>query len=168
MAITPERLKELLTYSPDTGLFYWRLSPSRKIRIGQQAGCLCNDGYIRIRVDGVLHLAHRLAWVLAFGVIPDGMQVDHRNRERSDNKITNLRLATHAQNMRNSSPHRGSRSRFKGVVWDQTGRNWAARICVDRKSRHLGNFATEELAAAAYDNAASELHGEFARTNMAA
>jgi hypothetical protein len=168
MAITQERLKEVLTYAPDTGVFYWAKKTCAKVVVGKEAGCISPRGYRHIRIDGTLHLAHRLAWLFSHGSIPDGMQVDHINRDKSDNRISNLRLATNAENARNQDGHRRRASAFKGVFWDKTGKNWGARICVDRTHKYLGGFPTEKQAAAAYDRAAAQFHGEFAVLNEAA
>jgi hypothetical protein len=89
--------------------------------------------------------------------------VDHENGNGLDNRRCNLRSATHAENLRNTRKQSGTSSRFKGVCYHRS--RWVAYITFDYKQRHLGCFKREEDAAAAYDRAATELHGEFARTN---
>lgn len=88
-----------------------------------------------------------------------GIKVDHANRDTMDNRRSNLRICTHAENMRN----RRSRKRDvpKGVT--RSGKKFSARIRVDGAVKHLGTFTTVAAAAEAYRNAAMELHGEFAR-----
>lgn len=95
-------------------------------------------------------------------------EVDHRNGNGLDNRRSNLRLATHAQNLANTRPRIGTSSRFKGVSWFRSKRRWEAYICVERQKRRLGYFHDEEAAARAYDAAALEAWGEFALTNEAA
>lgn len=92
-------------------------------------------------------------------------QVDHINRNKLDCTRDNLRLATHAQNMRNRGPN-GNR-RYKGVYRSQAQRKrWVAKITVDGEQHYLGTFPTPEKAARAYDHAAKKLHGKFAALNF--
>jgi hypothetical protein len=99
---------------------------------------------------------------------PTGVWVDHVNGNGLDNRRENLRAATRAENGRNRGAQRNSASGFKGVSkrTDKPRRKpWRAQIQAGGKIRHLGYFATEQEAAAAYDNAAREMHGVFAKTN---
>lgn len=162
MALTQERLKELLRYEPDTGLFYWLESRGR-VRKGDIAGCECRDGYVRLRVDEVMYLAHRLVWLYVHGAFPSDL-LDHSNRQKADNRISNLRECTRCENALNTVSHRGATSGFKGVSMASSGR-WSARISINGAHLHLGHFDLPEVAAAAYDAAALKIHGEFARIN---
>ncbi len=94
-----------------------------------------------------------------------GFQVDHINENKLDNRRQNLRPATNQQNQNNRGPNRNSSSGFKGVSWHVRQKMWHAKIGVGGKRIHLGYFDTPEEAAAAYDRAAKEYHGEFARIN---
>lgn len=97
---------------------------------------------------------------------PKGMEVDHEDGDRLNNCRGNLRVATRKQNAANASRwRRPKHSRFKGVSRDRGGR-WFAQIMKDGKNNHLGVFDSEEQAARAYDAAARELFGDFARTNF--
>ena len=93
---------------------------------------------------------------------PKGAQVDHINGNRLDNRSANLRVCTNAQNSRNKGPQKG---KYKGVHWSKTGKHWVAQITKNYKVRHLGCFKTAEAAALAYNEAAKELHGEYAYLN---
>jgi hypothetical protein len=97
---------------------------------------------------------------------PDGMTVDHINGDTMDNRRCNLRIATQSQNQMNRGSCRGSSSRYKGVSHHKLTGKFTAQIRVDGKKRHLGLFASEEDAAKAYDDAAIEAFGEFARPNL--
>lgn len=115
--------------------------------------------------DGVHHLKmHRLIMDPA-----TGMDVDHINGDGLDNRRSNLRVVTRSQNLQNSRPRKGTRSRFKGVDWVRYGvagqTRWRARITVNRRSIHLGHFQDEQAAADAYDAAAREYFGAHALTN---
>lgn len=96
---------------------------------------------------------------------PGDMEVDHINGNPLDNRRCNLRICTHTQNLANSRKRAGCSSRYKGVWWDSNRRKWQAYIRSASKRIHLGRFNTEEAAAAAYDQAALEYFGEFARLN---
>ena len=92
-----------------------------------------------------------------------GSNIDHENRDTLDNRRRNLRFATHGQNACNRTKRRGSTGIFKGVSWHNATKKWQARICVDRKQKHLGVYDTPEEAFEIYKKAAVELHGEFAK-----
>ena len=111
------------------------------------------------------HIAmHRLLAMLHGQDI--GVVVDHRNRNTLDNRIENLRAATKSQNQYNRLSQPRARSGYKGVSYHKGTGRWVARISADRIARHLGYFDSPEAAGKAYDVAAIELHGEFARLNF--
>jgi len=96
------------------------------------------------------------------GIIPDGIQIDHKNGNPFDNRKDNLRPATHAQNRQNSRINSSSKIGLKGVT--RMGRKFQATIHFNKNQLHLGTFNTAEEASAAYKDAALKHHGEFART----
>lgn len=115
---------------------------------------------------GTLLLAHKL--ILNTG---PGQKIDHWDGDKLNNTTKNLRVATHAQNLSNRGPHKHRAgkpctSRYKGVWWNPRRGLWMAEITSEGKRTKLGAFAEEEAAARAYDLAARELHGEFARPNF--
>lgn len=116
--------------------------------------------YARIAASGKAVYLHHL-------ILPAvrGMTVDHKNGDGLDNRRSNLRYATHSQNSRNAKK-RDNLSGYKGVSWHDKANRWHARIWTGEKSRHLGLFDFPEDAADAYDTAARELYGEFARVNF--
>lgn len=157
-----ERVRELLDYDPQIGIFRWRNPQSNRVREGTIAGKVGNRGYWRIGIDGRRCLAHRLAWAWFHGYDPQE-DVDHINGVRDDNRIANLRIATRSQNLWNSRRHFDNSSGFKGVSFDKNRRQWQAHICVAGKVIHLGRFSTPEEAHAAYLAAALKYFGDFAR-----
>lgn len=126
------------------------------------------SGYGQIGVEGKIVKAHRLAYTLLVGPIPAGMEIDHICHVRSCVNPAHLRLATHAENKMNSKLPKNNISGFKGVRWHARDKNWQARITVNRKQINLGYFPTPEAAHAAYREAATRLHGEFANFGEAA
>jgi hypothetical protein len=154
------RLKSLYSYDPDTGIF--RLTSGRGgYPAGKVAGTLSNTGYLIIAVDGVRHPAHRLAWLYVHGFWPPAY-IDHVNRDRADNRICNLRLATQSQNNVNSCLRSDNSTGHKGVAFDVRRNRYRAYIVLNGKQKHLGRFREFDKACAAYDRAAAELFGEFA------
>lgn len=96
---------------------------------------------------------------------PDGLDVDHINGDRLDNRKSNLRIVTRTQNNYNSKVRRNKASRFKGVYWSKQKRKWHARIFIGGRNIHLGFYDSEEDAARAYNEAAKKYLGEYARIN---
>jgi len=95
-----EFLHDLFDYCD--GNLYWKQSVNTKIKIGQKAGYLKNDGYIQIRVNKKPYLAHRLIYLYHHGALPDyPLELDHINRNRADNRLENLRIATKSENQLN-------------------------------------------------------------------
>lgn len=157
--ISQERLLEVLRYNPETGELRW-IARRRKIKVGSVAGCVKVHGYRVIVVDGVMHYAHRLAFVMMTGECP--AEVDHINRDRADNSWENLRPANKSQNggNRNLSPR--NTSGIKGVSWNKKLGKWHALIKVNGQKRHLGVFDDIYHAAEAYRIAAEQTFGEYA------
>jgi hypothetical protein len=156
------RLREVLHYEPETGVFTWLVSTGRRTHIGDVAGCIKGGGYQQIRIDGSIYLSHRLAFFFITGIWPRH-QIDHINMARADNRWINLRMATRSQNMANRRAYAANKSGFKGVSFNKKARKWKATICIDGKNRHLGSRDTREEAATLYAEAAEKYHGEFAR-----
>ena len=115
--LNQSRLKELLAYDPDTGVFTRLVKSNRNVRIGAVAGTCDSKGYGQISVDGKLYRAHRLAWLWMTGAWPVA-QLDHRNGVRHDNRWENLREATNGENNQNAAIRSNNTSGFMGVCWD--------------------------------------------------
>lgn len=160
-ALTLGRLKFLLAYEPETGLFRWKnyTKGKRPIKIGALAGCKNNVGYIKLSIDNQYFLAHRVVWFYVTGKWPQD-KIDHINCNRSDNRFSNLRDIKHWQNIIRQSVHKNSKFP-KGVT--KNGNRFCARISVHGGPRYkwLGNFRTIEEAEAAYIKASLEIHGRF-------
>jgi hypothetical protein len=161
--LTAERLRDLLDYDPETGVFLWKKDGrGRTMRVGSVAGTMHSTGYTQINFGGEMWLAHRLAWLHVFGEWPRE-QIDHINGNRADNRIINLREATLSQNAANRKCRDDNASGFKGVSLNKSLGKWNAGIKVNGNMIRLGVFETPEQAHAAYCAAADKLHGEFAR-----
>jgi len=156
------RVNELLSYNPDTGIFTWEVSRGC-IKSGDIAGYLDPSGYITIRIIGKLYAAHRLAFLIINKYMPK--EVDHENGVKDDNRELNLRDAAEGDNHWNRNLNCNSTSGFKGVTWYKANNKWVSGIRVNKKRIYLGYFLCPKEAAKAYDKAALKHHGEFAKTN---
>lgn len=156
-----ETLRTLLSYSPETGLFTW-LRRRNGVK-SMTAGYSSNDGYVSIRINRKLYKAHRLAWLYVHGEWPNG-HIDHANGITSDNRATNLRLATHSENLRNRGMNKNNRSGYKGVHWHRGNKKWRAVIGFEGKRLLLGYFDDPEEAHRAYVQMAVAVHGTFANS----
>ena len=149
--ITHARLKELLEYDPKTGAFKW-LQSVGKVRAGDVTfGSPNAAGYLRIRIDGKLHYAHRLAWLYMTGALPTRM-LDHEDQDKGNNVFENLRLATNAenkQNVRSARAHPGAQKK---------GSHFQSKIRVNGRHVWIGTFDDAESASAAYLAAKHALH----------
>jgi len=159
-------LNRCLSYDPETGRLTWKERPGRKgtINPGDEAGTPIAGGHRQIRILGRLYKAHRIIWLMMTGEEPVGV-VDHINGDPQDNRWENLRLASIAENSRNSRHRTNSASPLKGASFNNRDKRWVAQITVNRKYHHLGMFDTAEEAHEAYKRAAERLHGEFARSS---
>ncbi len=140
--LTAERLREVLSYYPDSGVFVWRYQASNRIKAGSVAG-YTDKGYNRIKIDRVDYLAHRLVFLYMDGSWPPG-EVDHIDGDRRNNCRHNLRLCTRAENGRNIGRICTNTSGVSGVYLVKRSAKWCAQIRVSGKLIHLGNFTTLE------------------------
>jgi hypothetical protein len=122
--------------------------------------CYARRGESRGGVERKIYMHHEVLGV------PSSTEVDHANGNGVDNRKDNLRLGTHAQNLRNTGLRTNNTSGYKGVHYDSARGKWKAEICVRGKGHHLGRFPTAEEAARAYDAAARAHSGEFAWLNF--
>jgi len=169
MNFTQTYIKECLDYNPETGAFFWRVRPLthfkdlRRQRIfnrcyaGKPCGHLSEERYLVIRFDGMLHKAHRLAWLYVYGELPN-QWVDHINRNRSDNRIVNLRLASAELNAQNASVRSDNTSGIQGVSWHKASKKWVVQISKQGKPTHIGLFDSIK------DAIAARAQAELART----
>jgi len=147
--VTAERLREVLNYNPETGVFTWRVKPSQNVRVGDVTGCPRKGyGYLEIVLGYHLYPAHRLAWLYMTGEWPKA-DIDHINHDPGDNRWSNLRDATQSQNNMNERMRVDNTSTFKGVRLTtlKSGTcKWQARISVNGERKHLGYFDSAERA----------------------
>lgn len=131
------------------GCLTWKIKPCKNMKASSPAGCIRNDGYFQVRFMNKIYLTHRVVWEMFNGQIPDGMQIDHVNHIRNDNRIENLRMVTKIDNGKNLTKKTNNTSGFTGVSWSKRKGKWRAQIMVDRKNINIGYFSDFESAVAA-------------------
>jgi len=154
--LTQAQLKELFNYDPLTGVFI-RLVNRSNVKAGDVAGGLNHEGYWRITVDGREYMAHRLAWLYVHGSFP-AEQVDHANGQRANNRLSNLRACSNAQNHQNIGSRGIGASNLVGAHWRKQRAMWLAVIVLNGRRHHLGHHPTAEAAHEAYKAAKARLH----------
>lgn len=160
--LSADKFRELFRYDPETG------SLARLARAGGRAcqaghaGYVDPRGYPRVQINRRSHLVHRLAFLYMTGRWPDG-DVDHIDGNTGNNKWSNLRIATKAQNLANAKRSKHNTSGFKGVYFRSDRQKWCAEIRTERRRIWLGVYETREEAVSVRKTATTKYHGEFAR-----
>jgi len=153
--VSIEKLKELLSYDPDTGLFIWKISKGKGYA-GNVAGNQNSLGYLETSIGGTHYLLHRLAWFYVYEKWPD-QDIDHINGIKSDNRISNLRDVSKSVNRQNlKKPVAGNSSGMLGVM--AIGNKFRAQIGIDGKPTYLGHFNTPDEAHQVYLEAKRKHH----------
>lgn len=134
-----ERMKELLSYDPETGLFRWKVTRGGPRKAGDIAGT--SASYIHLTFDGKTYYAHRLAWLYMTGEWPKG-EIDHIDGDKKNNRFANLRDVSRSVNVQNV--------RRRGVHFAKKLGRWTAQIVSNGRNVHLGSYATEDEARQAY------------------
>lgn len=155
--LTQKYLKEVLSYSEETGVFTWAKRKGHAMP-GDVAGTNFGQGYIGVQIDGRRYQAHRLAWLYVFGAWPNN-EIDHIDGVRNNNAIANLRDVTHRQNIQNKrKATSGSRSGLIGAHFKKYKNKWSSCIACSGKRIHIGYFDSAIKAHEAYIAAKRELH----------
>lgn len=145
MELTHQKLKEILNYNPETGIFNWKIKPSKNIAKGKITGTRTSNNYGYIRINRKMYSAHRLAWFYMTGHFPT-YQIDHINHIRNDNRFQNLREVLHCENSRNIKMPCTNTSGTVGVHWSKDRNKWVASIKIQQKLIHLGIYKDKSLA----------------------
>lgn len=151
------RLFEVLEYFPETGALVWKKRISIRITVGRVACSEASKGYLKIGIDGKRYKAHRIAYFMGTGIEAKG-DIDHIDGDRSNNRLSNLRDVSRAENIQNQRhANRDSKTGVLGVTRTKS-RKYRAQIAKDGKNKSLGVFATAEAAHAAYVEAKRQIH----------
>lgn len=177
---SPEVLRQLLRYEPETGKLFWLPREphwfSGELRSAAHSAAIWNaryagqetfrhrdrKGYPKGTIFDATFRAHRVAWAIHYGAWPLD-QLDHVNMDRSDNRIVNLREADNSQNNQNRGPMSNNKSGFKGVFWDTRRGRWVAALQVRGQLFRGGAFLDPQAAAQSYEALCRKHHGAFSR-----
>lgn len=163
--ITQDLLKEYMYYDQTTGKFtkIKKLHPrDNTVKVGENVGHKSGDGYLHFSFFGKKRKAHRMAWLYVYGYVPDDL-IDHIDGNKTNNSMSNLRLATNSQNLANM--HKiNSKTGFRGV-YESKYKDKVKGYVAQFNKKHLGYFKTKEEAAKAFDNYLKEIFGEFAKVS---
>ena len=159
VALSPEAVRLLFSYNSETGLLSWARPPRRGVSIGP-AGVRNDDGYLIVGYKGHLYMGIHIIWCWMTGEWPEH-GVDHKDLDQANDVWSNLRQATYQQNNRNRPVRKDSETGVKGVQVNKRNGKFRARITVDKKIIHLGEFLTLAAATAVREKAEVRLFGEF-------
>lgn len=160
--LTYSEVSELLEYAPETGALTWKPRARNRgwNRAQGVAKHISDQGYITINIKGRPYRGHRIAWLLHYGEWP-AANIDHINRVRSDNRISNLRVVEQAGNMQNTSIYKTNKSGHKGVFWHKEISKWWAYIDVGGKRVSLGRFS-DKTEAISVRKEAEQMYHQYA------
>lgn len=141
---------DMLQYNPDTGIVTWKkVAKCSRLKVGNEVGCLTKDGYRQACIKNKSFYLHIVAWYLHYGSLPTGI-LDHRNGNRSDNRIANLRVVSKSENIQNQrKPNKRNKTGFLGVTQKWTN-SFVANLKAAGKTIRMGPFKTAEEAYEAY------------------
>lgn len=153
--------KELLldTFQYENGKLLWKKNRN-SLLVGKEAGNVNYQGYRRISINKKFYLAHRLVWLMHNDTLPN--YIDHKDGNKDNNCIENLRAVTCGQNRNNSKTRSDYNSRIKNVRWSKTKRKWEVRLTVHGKYKTLGAYVDIELAQLVAIEARNKFHREYA------
>ena len=156
MEICQQLLQETFSYAE--GNLIWKQPTGRRISVGQIAGRVCHE-YKSIGFMGKEYMAHRLIFMFHHGYFPP--EVDHIDGNKLNNRIENLRPATHAENLKNQKLRYDNKVGVKNVAWATREQKWRVRVTVNGKDKHIGYFKDRDLAGSAAIEACNLYHKEF-------
>jgi hypothetical protein len=145
--ISQARIRQLLDYCPSSGIFVRKEKTGCKGLLGAEVGHAGTNGYVWLQIDNIRISAHRAAWLWWYGYLPE-TDVDHIDKDPSNNRIENLRCLSHVCNMRNSKLSKANKSGIKGVYWIKERGKWGAALTISAVNRQLGRWRDLEEAVA--------------------
>jgi hypothetical protein len=162
VALTQERLKEVLYYHPESGDFVRLVALCGRALVGQQVGTPDAAGYLTSKIDGKTYKLHRLAFLYVLGRWPDP-ECDHRDMVKNNNEWSNLREASLGENRRNVGPRKGNTTGIKGIRFDRRRGTYVVDLQTNKQRHNYSGIKTLEEAIEVCAQLLVTFHGEFAR-----
>ena len=160
-----DRGKMLSLFEYRDGQIYWKKRLTNSMHVGYRAGYPHPIyKYRTVTLNGLKYKEHRIIYVMHFGAIPLGLQIDHINGIRDDNRIENLRLANDSQNHVNSKIRHNNTSGYRCIGWSKSHNKWRVKIQKDYKTHVIGAYDDITDAVNAYNAASKRMYGEYAKT----
>lgn len=160
--LTQEKLKAIVLYDKNTGIFTSLVSSTRR-KFGDILGTPTSNGYLACMVEGKIYKLHRLAWLYEYAEWPKG-DIDHRDGNKTNNRIENLRICDKKQNAHNQKrAHFDNKSGYLGVTWHKQAKKWMAQININGKQKTLGLFNCKIEAHEAYLKAKEIYHDGYVK-----
>ncbi len=151
--ITQDIVRDLFTYSPDTGILVRAKKVKGGVNAGDEVGLSVNSaGYKQVTINGKSYLLHRIIWLYVNGSLPVEI-MDHINRDKTDNRICNLRLVSKRENNINQGLRKDNTTGYKGVSYSKSKRKYVSHMRDIGKRVYLGAFTTAQEASIAYSKA---------------
>lgn len=161
--LTRKRLCELFIIDPEQGEIFWKKRRGGTVTSGQRSGYITSRNYRIICIDRTDYFEHNLIWLYVNGTFPPrGYEIDHINRDRSDNKIANLRICTRTQNNANMNLRNDNATGVRGVYFDKSREKYCVQVTANGKTKSLGRYGDLETARKVAETARNEIFGEFA------
>lgn len=157
--LTKEIVNNLFDYQ--NGKLFWKYSAAKRTCIGDLAGCSNGNGYLRVVINYKHYYVHRIIFLMHHGYLPKF--IDHIDGNRNNNKVENLREATHSENARNQKTPVNNSSGYKNVFWHKTKKSWVVCISLNNKLHHFGNYQNLTDAIQVAKESRNLLHKNFAR-----
>ena len=138
--ITQSEVKRLFSYNRHTGILKWKIKPSARVSIGDEAGTINSQGYKQVVFNRKTYKVHVLIWLWSKGYIPEG-DIDHKDRVRHHNWLSNLREISRQCNNRNCGIRKDNKSGIKGICWNKKNKKWHVSIAINKIQHFIGLFA---------------------------
>lgn len=159
--------EKYVKYDKEKGGLIWSCNLGFKIKEGDSVGFLTEKGYVRFGLQGKQYMVHRVVWCLHFGDMPN-LQIDHKDRDKTNNRIENLRVVSNSENAQNHIKVRKNNksSKFLGVSFDKNMKKFRATIVLNGKQELIGYFEDEKEASDAYLKRKKEIHSSFIKERV--